>query len=150
MELAVTVDISEVEDLVARPLSEDEVPGRLLEMLDRFNRHVLEDEVLYRRALRVYLEMWLAAHQDNDDAPILRAGRRTHFVADTLAPLRQSMATDELRRLEAALCLVAGVEPMVVLLDVCQLEPDEALRVTRWVTKTIIDAALDPPNRSDR
>ena len=50
----------------------------------------------------------------------------------------------ERARLEAALCLVLGAEPLVVLRDVCRLSPDDAVAVTKWVTDAILDAGLGP------
>lgn len=152
VELSVTIDVKELEGIVARPLTANDVEARLLELFATFNRHVLDDEVLYRRALRVYLDMWLATRESDGDgqAPMMRAGRRTKLIADTIAPLRDQLGPDELKRLEAALCLVAGVEPMVVLLDVCRFEPEEALDVTQWVAEIILTAALPQARASHR
>jgi hypothetical protein len=52
------------------------------------------------------------------------------------------MPEDTFRRLQAALCLVAGSETIQVLRDVCRLEPDEALAVTQWVADAILTAGL--------
>jgi hypothetical protein len=113
------------------------------------NRHVLADEVLYRKALRLYLDMWLAA-SDEDDAPTVREGRRARWIADSLEPLRATHPDDVLRRLEAALCLVTGIEPISVLRDVCRLDPDETLEVTRWAAEAMIAAALHGNHGEER
>ena len=43
---------------------------------------------------------------------------------------------------EAALCLVAGGEAISVMRDVCRLEPEEALEVTRWAARSLVAAVL--------
>jgi hypothetical protein len=99
--------------------------------------------MLYRTALRTYLDLWLAAHEaDESQTPTVRAGRRTRWIAESVAPLRATVPNAELRRLEAALCLVTGLEAMVVMRDVCGLEPDEARAVTHWAAEAILRAGL--------
>ncbi len=39
---------------------------------------------------------------------------------------------------------------MVILLDVCHLEPEEALDVTQWVAETLLAAALPQARGSQR
>jgi AcrR family transcriptional regulator len=143
LELAVAVP--EVEALVSRPLDGgvDEVQARLLEIFDHFNRHVLDEETLYRRALRAYLDLSLAAR--GDDASPVREGRRARWIAESLAPLRGALPAARRRKLEAALCLVAGVEAMVVMRDVCGLERDDALAATRWAAEALLAAGLGEP-----
>jgi AcrR family transcriptional regulator len=142
LELSVNIDIREVEDLVARPLGDTKPKERLLEFVGLFNRHALANERLYRTGTRHYMDMWLAAERTGDDHPYNREGRRAHMIATILEPLRGSIPSPELRRVEAALCLVAGGEAVQVLRDVCRLEPDEALAVTRWAADAILAAGL--------
>ena len=47
-------------------------------------------------------------------------------------------------RLVAALSLVMGAESMVALRDVCHLSADDALAVTDWATRALLEAALGP------
>ena len=72
-----------------------------------------------------------------------REGRRRRTLATIFEPLRTSMSTDQLARLEAAVRLVAGNEAVIVLRDVLGLEPDEIVNVTRWATEAILAAAFD-------
>lgn len=145
VELSVTIDVPEIEELLAEPVDTEGVEARLLDVADRLNRHVFADEELYRRAMRTYLDLWLAARTgDAGDghAPTVRAGRRTRWIADSVEPLRGTVPDADLRRMEAALCLVMGTEAMVVMRDVCHLEPDEALAVARWAAEAILRAGL--------
>ena len=77
-----------------------------------------------------------------EHSPIVREGRRTRWIADTVEPLRDTVPDAQLRRMEAALCLVIGGEAMVVMRDVCGLEPEDALAVTRWAAEAILRAGL--------
>ena len=91
LELSVTIDIREVEDLVAQPLDGTKPEDRLLEFVDLFNRHVLANERLYRTGTRHYMDMWLAADRAGDDHPYTREGRRAHMIAAILEPLRHTI-----------------------------------------------------------
>jgi AcrR family transcriptional regulator len=144
-ELSLTVDVPELEELVARPVDADTAEERVREVIDRMNRHVLDDEVLYRTALRLYLDMWLSLRDEEN--PTVRAGRRTRWLATSLEPLRDRVPDDVMRRLEASLCLVIGVEAVTVLRDVCRLSREETLEVTRWATDALLSAALSATRR---
>jgi AcrR family transcriptional regulator len=147
LELSINIDVREVEDLAARPLDGTRPEDRLLEFVDLFNRHVLANERLYRTGTRHYMDMWLAAERMGDAHAYTREGRRARMIATILEPLRDTIPDDELRRVEAALCLVAGGEAIQVLRDVCRLESDEALAITRWAAEVILAAGLRPAER---
>jgi AcrR family transcriptional regulator len=145
LDLSINIDVSELDELVATPLDNGDVEARLLELFELFNRHVLADETLYRTSLRFYLDTWLAANgAGKNDETSVREGRRTGLIAKALEPLEGKLPDADMRRLQAALCLVAGVEAMVVMRDVCRLGDDEALQVTRWAADAIVRAGLHP------
>jgi AcrR family transcriptional regulator len=142
IEVSVTADVDELEALVSRPLDRDGAPERVLAVLDGFNRHVLADELGYRTALRLYLDLWLAAAATAETAPIVREGRRRRWLEQSLAPLRDAVPDAQLERLAAALSVLSGAEAIVVLRDIYHLEPDEALAVTRWAARALVEATL--------
>jgi AcrR family transcriptional regulator len=142
LELSISVDVSEVEALLATPVDRDGVEERVRELFESFNRHVLAEETRYRSVLRLYLDQTLSAARVDGDPPIVREGRRTRWITETLAPLRGTLPDETLHRLENALCLVMGIEAMVVLRDVCQLDPDEAVAVTQWAAQALLRGAL--------
>jgi AcrR family transcriptional regulator len=144
LELSVTVDVPAIEELVGQPVGPDDALDRVLEIAGAFNQHVLADEALYRRAMRTYLDLWLAAREkDPDDSfPTVREGRRMRWFAESLAPLRATVPAATLRRMQLALCMVMGSEAIVVMRDVCRLAPEEALAVTRWAAEAIVQAGL--------
>ncbi len=89
------------------------------------------------------LDTWLAAERRGESHDHeLRERRRYQWISSTLEPLRESMSDEDLRRLEAALCLVMGGEAFTVLRDVCHLEPDEAIAVTKWAAEALLTAGL--------
>ena len=143
LEIAVTADVADVEALVARPLGDDDPVARLHEVLARFNEHVLDAEVQYRTALRVYADLALAAIADGDDAPMVREGRRTQWIERVLEPLRDRIGEQDWDPLVAGLAVVAGSEAMLVLKDVCQLDRERALDASRSAVQALLDRALD-------
>jgi AcrR family transcriptional regulator len=148
VELSVTIDVPDLEAIVATPVDADGVNEKVQQIVDGFNRHVLADEVLYRRAMRTYLDLWFA-NADDDELPTVRQGRRTRWIATALEPLHDRVPNETLRRVEAALCLVMGIEAMVVMRDVCRFDEQEARAVARWAAETILTAAItastEPP-----
>ena len=74
VELAVNIDTCDLEDLVAKPLGDDTPADRVLELLDLFNRQVIANERLHRRAMRLFLDTWLHANTDDAPLPSVRGG----------------------------------------------------------------------------
>lgn len=142
LELAASADVDDLEALAAEPVDADGAADRAVELLRGFNRRVLDDEVQYRTALRLYLDQWLAAAAEGDPSPVVREGRRTRWLTSALAPLRGSVPDADLDRLVAALSVLMGMEAMTVLREVCQLSEDDALAVTDWAARALLDATL--------
>ena len=144
VELSVGLGVDEdFAELLAKPLDDTTPQARLLEVIDELNRYVAANERLYRTAQRHYLDTWLAAERASEGGgPQVREGRRLRWISAALAPLRDTMPDADLRRLEAALCLVTGGEAFTVLRDVCQLEPDEAIAVAHWAAHALLTAGL--------
>lgn len=147
LELSLSLSVGEIDDLVARPREGSSPEQRLLELVETFNRFVSANELLSRTALRHYLDAWLAAERDGTGHDLLRSGRRQEWISSVLAPLGHD-ADDadeaEYRRLHAALCLTIGSEPWLVLRDVCQLDTEEAIAVSRWAAAALLAAAMAP------
>jgi AcrR family transcriptional regulator len=156
VEVAINISVDEVDELVARPLDGETAEERLLGVLRRLNETMLRDEAANRTALRLYLDMWLEASTNGDEPQVLREGRRRRWIATSLDAFADLLSPAERRRLTAALSLVAGIEAVVALRDVCRLEPAEALEVSDWAAAAILRAALDeraeppPPRRRAR
>jgi AcrR family transcriptional regulator len=144
LEVAVNVDVDEIEALVARPVDRAGAAERAIEILRLLNTHVLAAEVQYRTSSRLYLDMWLAAMATGDPEPVVREGRRRRWFATVLAPWRSEVDPAELDRLVAALSMLAGIEGIIVLRDVCQLDGPAALDVAEWAARSLLARVLPP------
>jgi len=144
LELSITVSLDEVDDLLAAPSVDEGTPReRLVELVEVFNRYVAANEPLMRTAQRHYLDTWLAAERTGEGhEQNVREGRRLQWITTILQPMRGTVPDPDLRRLELALCLVLGAEAFTVLRDVCHLESDEAVEVTKWATEALLHAGL--------
>lgn len=142
VELSMNVDVDDIEALVAEPVDAATAAERVVAIVERFNEHVAAEEVQYRSAMRLYQDQWLDAVAAGDATPVVREGRRTRWFADSLAPLADTVPAEALERLVAALSLVAGPEPMVVLRDVCGLDHETGRSVTEWLARVAIEATL--------
>jgi AcrR family transcriptional regulator len=138
----VTPSVASVEELLAR-LTTDDAEKRLLGLLDTFGPAVLASEDELRRALWVYLDTWLRDRRNGvEDHPAVREGRRMRWLDAVLEPL-QDLPDEQRRRLRAALALTLGIDAVVVMKDVCQLDDDEALAALRWAATALLRAGLD-------
>jgi AcrR family transcriptional regulator len=142
VELSVNLDVADIEELVAQPVDAEGAVARVLDVLDRFNRHVRAEEVQYRTAMGLYQDQWLEAISHGDDAPVVREGRRGRWLETSLAPLADAVPAADLERLIRALSMVTGPEAMVVLHDVCHLAVDDALAVSHWAAQVLLEATF--------
>ena len=142
LELSVNVDVDDIEALVATPVPPPDATARAVEVLDMFNRHVAAEEVRYRTAMRLYLDLWLAATAAGDDAPVVREGRRRRWFETVLAPVEEGLGPENGRRVVAALSVLAGPEAFTVLRDICGMTPDDALDTAEWIARTVLAATL--------
>jgi AcrR family transcriptional regulator len=95
---------------------------------------VLRNEALFRAYLA-------EAVKGADEGAPRRAGRRLDWLARPLAPLRARMAETVFERLLHALSLLAGIEAVVVLRDVCG-QNDAGIETTaRWMAQALVEAA---------
>jgi AcrR family transcriptional regulator len=145
LELDVSAEVDEFEELLSRPLDPTKRDARLLELLAQFHRFWPDHEALFRMASRHYNDAWLAAEREgrgHDQSP--RQGRRVRWIDQALGPALDALPADERRRLVAALSLMQGGDAIMVLSDVCHLSVEESLEVTTWATQALLDAALGP------
>ena len=116
---------------------------RLHELLDRTYSRFAEYEPHMRAALQLALE-----HQSLEAAGLLeeepfRRGQRTEILATTLAAAAaERLKPRTYRRLLKALAVVYGIEPMIILKDICGATDRETEAVVRWMMDALVDAAL--------
>ena len=116
--------------------------ARLHQLLDRTYSRFAEYEPHMRAALQLALE-----HQSLEAAGLLeeepfRRGQRTEILATTIAPLKAKLKPAAYQRLLKALAVVYGIEPMVILKDICGASDRETEAVVRWMMDALVDAAL--------
>ena len=143
LEVSVDAGVDDIEELVHQPLDGGSAIDRTVEVMRRLNTNVLDEQVRYRMANRLYLDLWLAAVSAGDDAPVVREGRRTRWLTETLAGELDGVPAKDRRRLVAALGSLMGREAMSVLCDIGGLERDEALDTSEWAARTLIAATVD-------
>jgi AcrR family transcriptional regulator len=121
---------------------EGDAKQRLHELVDRTYSRFAEYEPHMRAALQLALE-----HQSLEAAGLLeeepfRRGQRTEILATTIAPLKSKLKPAAYQRLLKALAVVYGIEPMVILKDICGASDRETEAVVRWMMDALVDAAL--------
>jgi AcrR family transcriptional regulator len=116
---------------------------RVLKLVERFNAIAFEEEAPMRMALRAYLDAWFAAREGGEPDRVIREGRRTRWLDTALEPaLAGGPKKKRHDRLRAALALTLGIEPIIVMKDVCGLDDAEAQAMLRWTARTLVRAAL--------
>jgi AcrR family transcriptional regulator len=121
---------------------EGDAKERLHELLDRTYSRFAEYEPHMRAALQLALE-----HQSLEAAGLLeeerfKRGQRKEILNVTLAPLRKQIGPKAYQRLLKALAVVYGIEPMVILKDICGANDRETEAVVRWMMDALVDTAL--------
>jgi AcrR family transcriptional regulator len=119
-----------------------EAKQRLHELLDRTYSRFAEYEPHMRAALQLALE-----HQSLEAAGLLeeepfKRGQRREILDVTLAPLRKKLGPKAYQRLLKALAVVYGIEPMVILKDICGASDRETEAVVRWMMDALVETAL--------
>ena len=71
-----------------------------------------------------------------------RRGQRQQILKVTIAPLRAKLTPRAWNRLMKALAVVYGIEPMIVLKDICGASDRETEAIVRWMMDALVDAAL--------
>ncbi len=100
-----------------------------------FTRLTVEWEPQLRTQLRLSLEPGAAE-------PALRQGRAIDWIADALAPLRETRPGLDVHALAVAIRSATGIESLVWLTDVAGLSRDRATEVMRESARALLDAAL--------
>ena len=132
-----------------RELEDNTLPedpeARLEVLIGALQKRIIDKEAAFRTMLRLSLEQSPEVEeQDGVDWPParLRGGGRVRWIEKALAPVEGRFEGPHFRRLVAALSLCMGIEALIVLRDVCALEPEEAEEVSRWAARTLLRCSL--------
>jgi AcrR family transcriptional regulator len=129
-----------------------DVPARLDTLVQALQTGTLAHEDAFRTLLRFSLEpsegaderpAAAAARRSDEASPgHLRGGRRVRWLEEVLEPVRDQLTPQDFQRVVAALALCMGIEALVVLRDVCGLDAQAAVAVSRWAAQTLLWAVL--------
>lgn len=95
---------------------------------------VLGHEALFRT--------FLGVSAAGTGAPGWRGGRRLGWIRDALAPISADLPPAQLDLLVTGLALLAGIETIIVLSDVCGLEPAAIEDTARSLARTLVRGVL--------
>lgn len=99
----------------------------------RAGQYAIDHEERLRTSLRLSLD---------PQSGYQRPGRRGRWVDEILVSAGDRLDPAARARLSAALHLVLGVDPIIVLTDVAGLDRDQALDVLEWAAAALVRAAI--------
>lgn len=115
------------------------VEERLDAMVTQIFRMVADNESVFRAFL---------ASSISSEAHMRRGGRRIAWLSEALEPLRNTMPRPAFDRLLHALSLLAGIEALVVLRDICDIDREEGEKTVRWAARAMLAQALSETKAS--
>jgi AcrR family transcriptional regulator len=113
------------------------VRERVALFAEKMTESILANEAEMRAMLRLSLDPQVPLHE-----VALRQGRRTVWVADALAPLRDSLTKSRFERLTLAIAAAAGIESFVWLVDVGGVDRATAVAVLRSSCSALLEHEL--------
>jgi AcrR family transcriptional regulator len=116
----------------------DDPATRLAIVAENQTQRIIKYEPEMRAVLRLSLDPRSA---DGPQLPMHR-GLRIGWIEDALAPLREQMSKDQLRRLIYGICATLGIEAFVWLTDIAALSRDEAAAVMHANAARLLESAL--------
>lgn len=117
-------------------------PGTPEERLDAVVQYDHEMTLDKEPAFRAMLQASLAPQLNGDPETPRRPGHRFDWFTDALGPLRDRLGEEGFSRLIAALGLCTGIESLIVLRDIGDLDPAAAESVKRWVAQALLKQSL--------
>ena len=142
---------TDINHLLKMAAPSDDPAVRLDTLVQVLQQVTIEQETAFRTLLQLSLEVHATGRQKREATEErLRGGRRIGWIEEALAPLSNSFDKDPVtfRRVVAALSLCMGIEALIVLQDICGLEPTEAIKVSRWAAQALLQAGLHEVNAS--
>ncbi|MFC3070377.1 TetR/AcrR family transcriptional regulator [Phenylobacterium soli] len=138
VEAALDVAVPEPDALFAGGGPADAV-ARFAHVEAALHEMMAANEVQLRMMLVHSLERRLRG--EADDGLPARQNRRVPLLEAALEPVKDEFAPADRRRLIEALSLIVGIEAIVVLKDVLQLDEPQIREVKRWAVKALVEAA---------
>lgn len=109
-----------------------------------------EYEPQLRAALQLALEHWALQKSGRLDEEPFRRGHRSVILDRAARPLRARLGDAHYERLLAALSVVYGIEPYIVLKDIWGASNRDVETLSRWMLDALVDKALRDAPRPAR
>ena len=122
---------------------------RVSDLLASSNDRIVEFEATFKAALGLSLAQWAQMRSDaTPPGPRFQRGHRIDLLERALAPVRDRLSEAEFGRLAKALSLTFGLEVILVLKDIWQVDVDEMQDLAVWAARTLVRAALAEADQS--
>lgn len=136
---------TDINRLLERSAPTNDPATRLDTLVQSLQKVTLEQETAFRTLLQLSLQAHANGGSNREATEDrLRGGRRIGWIEEVLSPLSNPFDTDPtmFKRLVSALSLCMGIESLIVLQDVCGLEAEEAVEVSRWAAQALLQVGL--------
>ena len=121
----------------------DDAAERVADLLRTSLPRLEAFEATFKAALKLSLDEWAQHRAGTPPAvPPFRRGHRIVLLREALRPLQGELPPAEIDRLAQALSLIFGVEALVVLKDMWNLDGGAAAEVATWAAATLVRAAV--------
>jgi AcrR family transcriptional regulator len=116
---------------------------RVSALLEHAFPRMLEYEATHRAALSQALDQWTRrqAGMLGSEARIVRGNRRA-LLKDALRPLNGKVSAQVFDKLARSLSLIFGVEAIIVLKDIWNLDDEEVCETALWAAHTLVAGAV--------
>jgi len=130
----------EIDRIVGEALRRDDAPSRL----DALVRALHRTSFLYEAELTTIIRLSLDSEFRTKigSKGQLRSERRVQWIEQALAPIRTLLDARSYARLVSALCIVVGIDAVLILRDIRHLAPKEIEQTTLWTGRALLHAAL--------
>ncbi|OZA91741.1 MAG: hypothetical protein B7X76_01700 [Azorhizobium sp. 39-67-5] len=125
---------AEMDAIAARMTPGKDAEEAAAEAMSRFLEMVLRNEALFRAYMS--LSAW-------GDGAAQLGSRRLAWLRTVFQPLSGAMPQYRFERLVKALCVLAGIETVVVLRDICDLSSEETEDTVRWMVAAMVRTSLE-------
>lgn len=116
---------------------------RVSDLLSSSNVRIVEFEATFKAALGLALDQWAQSRSGPAaEGPRFRRGHRIELLEKALVPVRGKLSEPQFARLAKALSLTFGLEVILVLKDIWNVDLAEMQDVATWAARALVRAAL--------
>lgn len=133
-------DTSLTVDNVFSPEESLSLTERVDRARERLINQTVDNESHMRSLLSVILKHSVA---DPKGAKQRRGSRRVVLIKTAIEPYLSSISKKHRQRLVHTLAILTGIEALIVLKDVCEVNNEEAQKTIEWATDTLLKAVVN-------